>query len=181
MVNSKKWLTPMMLLIGASSLFFLSGCKNVQVPDGVTVVDNFDINKYMGQWYEIARFDFKQEKDLSQVTANYSLNEDGSVKVLNRGFHDIDKEWKEANGKAKFLDETDKGALKVSFFGPFYSGYNVVMLDPDYQHALIFGESTEYIWFLSREKTLPDQTKELFLAKAKEAGYDLNRLVWTKQ
>lgn len=181
MINLKKYLIQLLLFVGLSSFFFLTGCKDVRVPEGVKVVENFDINKYMGQWYEIARFDFKQEKDLSQVTATYSLNEDGSVNVLNRGFHDIDKEWKEAKGKAKFLDETDKGALKVSFFGPFYSGYNVVMLDPDYQTALIFGESTEYIWFLSREKTISDQTKELFMAKAKEAGYDLNRLVWTKQ
>lgn len=181
MISLKKYLIQLLLFVGLSSFFFLTGCKGVRVPEGVKVVENFDINKYMGQWYEIARFDFKQEKDLSQVTATYSLNEDGSVNVLNRGFHDIDKEWKEAKGKAKFLDETDKGALKVSFFGPFYSGYNVVMLDPDYQTALIFGESTEYIWFLSREKTISDQTKELFMAKAKEAGYDLNRLVWTKQ
>lgn len=145
------------------------------------VVQNFDINQYLGQWYEIARFDFKFEKDLKNVTATYSQREDGKIKVLNRGFDYVKNKWKEANGKAKFANNKTEGALKVSFFGPFYAAYNVVMLDDHYQTALVFGESTEYMWILSRTKSISEDTKQRYLAYAKQNGYDLSRLVWTKQ
>jgi len=166
------------LLVGP---FIFQACKSVKVPDGVQVVNNFNIKSYAGKWYEIARFDFKHEKDMDQVTAEYTLNEDGSVKVLNKGFDTVKNEWKESEGKAKFIGDETRGALKVSFFGPFYSGYNVVAMDPDYENALIFGESKDYIWFLSRNKTMPEEVKQKFLKLARDAGYDLNRLVWTKQ
>jgi apolipoprotein D and lipocalin family protein len=163
------------------SPFIFQACKSVKVPAGVKVVDNFDIKSYAGKWYEIARFDFKHEKDMDQVTAEYTLNEDGSVNVLNRGFDTVKSEWKESEGKAKFIGDENKGALKVSFFGPFYSGYNVVAMDPAYENVLVFGENTDYIWMLSRNKTMPESVKEKFMKIAKDAGYDLNRLVWTKQ
>lgn len=180
MINLKhsKLMTSICLLAG---LFALQSCKSVQVPDGITVVENFDVKSYAGKWYEIARFDFKQEKDLSNVTADYSLEEDNVIKVVNKGFNTVKQEWKEAEGKAKFLDDTTKGALKVSFFGPFYSGYNIVAMEPDYKNALIFGETKDYIWFLSRDKTMSEDVKNKFLKIAKDAGYDLDRLVWTKQ
>lgn len=158
----------------------LISCKPVKVPDGVTVVEPFEVKKYAGQWYEIARFDFKHEKDLNNVTANYSLNEDGSIKVVNRGYNFVKEKWEESVGKAKFLDRANKGALKVSFFGPFYSGYNVVSITPDYQYALIYGENKDYIWILSRTKSIPSNIKEEFLKKAEAYGYDLSRFVWTK-
>jgi apolipoprotein D and lipocalin family protein len=177
--QNKAWLITGVLasigIIGA-----LSACKSVKVPDGVEVVQKFEAKKYMGQWYEIARFDFKYEKDMSHVTANYTLNDDGSVKVVNKGYNYVKDKWEEKEGKAKFIDRTDQAALKVSFFGPFYSGYNVVAMDPDYENVLVFGESTDYIWILSRNKTIPEKVKQKFLDKAKAKGYDLDRLVWTK-
>lgn len=177
----KKFYTSIILVTALLSTVIFTCCKTVEVPEGVTVVNNFDVNRYMGTWYEIARFDFKHEKDLSNVTANYSLNSNGCVKVVNKGYNFVKNKWEEANGKARFLNDNTKGALKVSFFRPFYSGYNIVMMEPDYENALIFGENTDYIWILSRNKTLPQAVKDRFLQKAEKAGYDLDRLVWTQQ
>jgi apolipoprotein D and lipocalin family protein len=181
MKNNKIMLFAVMVGIGITACYTLNACKSVQVPPGLKVVTPFNIDKYIGTWYEIARFDFKHEKNLKNVTATYSKNDDGSVKVVNKGYDYIKQKEKVANGKAKFVGAANEGALKVSFFGPFYSGYNVVMMDPAYENVLIFGESTDYIWILSRHKTIPASTKEKMLAKAKEHGYDLNRLVWTAQ
>ena len=161
--------------------FLINYCKTVKVPNDIMVVDNFDIKSYAGKWYEIARFDFKHEKDMDSVTAEYSLNDDGTIKVLNKGFNTVQNEWKESEGKAEFLSDKSKGALKVSFFGPFYSGYNVVAMEPNYKNALVMGENKDYIWFLSREKEMPVEVKNKFLKIARDAGYDLDRLVWTKQ
>lgn len=181
MKKLKTMLFPGIITFGLVALLSLTGCKTVEVPEGVEVVTDFDIKAYSGQWYEIARFDFKHEKDLNQVTANYTLNEDGSVTVENKGYNYVKKDWEVAKGKAKFIGETNKGALKVSFFGPFYSGYNVVLMDPDYQNALVFGENTDYVWILSRSKTIPDSVKTKFVEHAKKAGYDTSRFVWTQQ
>lgn len=145
------------------------------------IVQNFDVKKYAGKWYEIARLDFKWEEGLSQVTAEYTLNEDGSIKVDNKGFHAEDNEWRQSNGKAKFVNEANEGALKVSFFGPFYSGYNVVKIDPAYKYALVFGESLDNMWILSREKSVPEEIKNDYLNFAKKSGYKIDELVWTVQ
>lgn len=145
------------------------------------VVQNFDVNKYDGKWYEIARLDFKWEEGLSKVTAEYTLNEDGSIKVDNKGFHAEDNEWRQSIGKAKFVKEENEGALKVSFFGPFYSGYNVVKIDDDYKYALVFGESLDNMWILSREKTIPEEIKVEYLDFAQKSGYQIDELVWTVQ
>lgn len=148
----------------------------------VPVVEDFDKEKYLGQWYEIARLDFFWEKNLKNVTANYSLNEDGTIQVINRGFHTKQMKEKESRGKARFVTDNEKeGALKVSFFGPFYSGYNVVQIDKNYQHALVFGDNTDYMWILSREKTLPEDVKREYLDYARLCGYDVSKLVWTIQ
>ena len=164
------------LLVG-----FCWSCKKVKIPKGAEPVANFEIEKFRGKWFEIARFDFKFEKNMSHVTANYYLTNDGTVKVLNRGYNFKDNEWQEKEGNAKFVDDKTIGALKVSFFGPFYSGYNVVSLEGDYEYALVFGQNTDYIWFLSRTETMDEGVKERFLQLARDAGYDLNRLVWTVQ
>lgn len=167
--------------VGIGVAYTLKRLCNVKVPKGVHVVQNFDINSYTGQWYEVARFNFKYERDLKNVTANYSLNKDGSVRVVNKGYNYVKNEWEEAIGKARFVGDPTQGALKVSFFGPFYSGYNIVMMDPDYENVLVFGKNTDYIWFLSRHKTISAEVKNKFIEKAREAGYDINRLIWTAQ
>jgi apolipoprotein D and lipocalin family protein len=124
----------------------MNSCTSI--PKNAKAVENFDVNKYLGTWYEIARFDFRFEKNLNNVSAQYSLNEKGNVIVLNSGYNFIEKEWKKADGLAKFRGNKDTAALKVSFFGPFYSGYNVVALDENYQYALVAGKNLDYLWIL---------------------------------
>lgn len=153
----------------------------VSIPKGATAVKPFKKDKYLGKWYEIARMDFKFEKDLNNVTATYSLKNDGSIKVDNRGYNYVKKEWKQSIGKAKFVNESNEGRLKVSFFGPFYAGYNVIEIDTDYQFALITGNNLKYLWILSRNKSIPENIKQQYLKKAQSLGYDTTALVWTKQ
>ena len=150
----------------------------VGIPDGVTAVQNFNKDKYLGKWYEIARFDFRFERNLDNTTAQYSINPDGSIKVLNQGYNYVKKEWDSAEGKAKFIGSESEARLKVSFFGPFYAGYNVVAIDENYQNALIYGNSTEYMWILSRNKTIDEATKKRFIEKAKKDGFDVSKLIW---
>lgn len=153
----------------------------VSIPKGTTAVKPFKKDKYLGKWYEIARMDFKFEKDLNNVTATYSLKDDGSIKVDNRGYNYVKKEWKQSIGKAKFVNESNEGRLKVSFFGPFYAGYNVIEIDADYQFALIAGNNLKYLWILSRNKSIPENIKQQYLRKAESLGYDTATLLWTKQ
>ena len=134
----------------------------------------------MGKWYEIARLDFKFEKDLSNTTANYSVNDDRSIKVDNQGYNTVTNEWKQAIGKAKFVSEETTAMLKVSFFGPFYSGYNVIALDADYKYALVVGEKLKYLWILSRATTIPEDIKNQYLEIAQKIGYNTSNLVWVK-
>lgn len=166
----------MTLILGSSLLFSCAG-----IPEGLVAVKNFDSGKYLGKWYEIARFDFRFERNLDNTTANYSLNEDGSIKVVNAGFNYKKGEWSEAIGKAKFVGSKDEARLKVSFFGPFYGAYNVIALDKDYKYALIVGKNQKYLWILSREKTIPDNIKNEYVSIAQKAGFDTDKLIWVKQ
>ena len=151
-----------------------------------SVVQSVDANQYLGTWYEIARLDHSFERGLEQVSANYSKNADGGIKVTNRGYNTDKKEWKEAIGKAYFVDApnadgTYTGKLKVSFFGPFYGAYNIIELDkPYYNYALISGGS-EYLWILSRTPQLNYPVKQHLIAKAKELGYPTDKLIFVKQ
>jgi len=154
----------------------LAGCKTI--PEQVTAVHPFDKQRYLGQWYEIARFDFSFEKNLDNTTANYTLNADGSIKVTNRGYDTVKKEWKEVIGKAKFVGADSIAMLKVSFFGPFYGGYNVLAIDPDYKYSLVCGGSSDYMWILSREKTIPEDIKARYVALAKDSGFEVDKLLW---
>lgn len=166
-------------LVGTLALVFtFSACSSI--PDKAEPVSNFDVEKYKGLWYEIARIDFKHEENMDNVTAQYSMNNDGSVKVLNSGYNYVKQEWEKAEGKAKFRGENNVGALKVSFFGPFYSGYNVIALDDAYQYAMVAGKDLDYLWILSRTKDIPDSIKNEYLQVAQEVGYDTSRLIWVK-
>ena len=150
------------------------------IPDGTVAVSPFDKSRYLGKWYEIARLDFRFEKDLNNTTAEYSLNENGTIKVYNRGFNVKKNKWQDATGKAKFAGDENTAMLKVSFFGPFYAGYNVIAIDKDYRYALVIGESLKYMWLLSRETTMPEEIKRDYLAKAESIGYATRNLVWVK-
>lgn len=165
--------------LGIIGLLLLNSCS-VGIPDGATAVKNFDSDKYLGKWYEIARFDYKFERNMDNVTANYSLNSDGSIKVQNQGYNYVKKEWKESIGEARFVNDKSEARLKVSFFKPIWAGYNVIDIDDNYQNALVVGNSTKYIWILSRDKKMPESIKERFLAKAQKLGYDTNALIWVK-
>lgn len=165
--------------LGIIGLLLLNSCS-VGIPDGATAVKNFDSDKYLGKWYEIARFDYKFERNMDNVTANYSLNSDGSIKVQNQGYNYVKKEWKESIGEARFVNDKSEARLKVSFFKPIWAGYNVIDIDDNYQNALVVGNSTKYIWILSKDKKMPESIKERFLAKAQKLGYDTNALIWVK-
>ncbi|WP_199700289.1 lipocalin family protein [Mucilaginibacter phyllosphaerae] len=182
MINSHKpSRLQLALVIGAGvavAAIALSSC--VSIPKGATAVTPFDKTRYLGKWYEIARFDFKFEKGLDNVTAGYFAKDDGSIEVVNRGRDYKTGKWKESVGKAKFVKDDNTGRLKVSFFGPFYAGYNVIAIDRDYQYALVAGNNLDYLWILSRHTTIPDHVRETYLVKARSLGYDTHKLIWTK-
>lgn len=148
------------------------------IPKGVSAVQPFDKEKYLGKWYEIARFDFAFERNLNNTTAEYSLNPNGTIAVLNRGYHVKKQAWKQAEGKAKFAGAENVGSLKVSFFGPFFAGYNVLAIDPQYEYALVAGKNRDYLWILSRETTIPDAVKKEYLQTAEKNGFDTSKLIW---
>jgi apolipoprotein D and lipocalin family protein len=169
----------MTILSAFISIFTFNSCQSI--PKGAVAVKPFDKEKYLGKWYEIARMDFTFERDLSNVTANYSLKDDGTIKVENRGFNYKTKKWKQAFGKAKLYGESNEAKLKVSFFGPFYSAYNVIAIDDKYQYALVVGKNLDYIWFLSRETIMPEEIKKHYLKIASDIGFITSKLVWTIQ
>lgn len=164
-------------LVGTATLVYLASRKKEK--ELFPVVTPFDIQRYLGRWYEIARLDFKWEKNLINTTADYTLNRNGTIDVVNQGWHIKKEEWKISEGKAK-ARQKNTGALKVSFFGPFFSDYNVVEITNDYKYALIFGESTKYMWILSREKEVPSNILQMFLLKAESFGFNTEDLVWPK-
>lgn len=153
----------------------VAGCTGI--PDGIEPVEDFELDRYLGTWYEIARLDHRFERGLSNVTAQYSMRDDGGVQVLNRGYRAEDDEWEEAEGKAYFVGDSNVGRLKVSFFGPFYGAYNVFELDDDYDHAMVAGPNRSYLWILAREPELPRPTLNALKAKAEAAGYDSSELI----
>lgn len=167
---------PLLAVLGV----VLSGCLGI--PEGVKPVQNFEIERYLGTWYEIARLDHSFERGLSNVTAEYSLRDDGGVRVINRGFKTSANKWDEAEGKAYFVGDKTQGKLKVSFFGPFYGAYNVIALDEQaYQWSLVVGPDTGYLWILSRTPVLEQAIIEQLISKAKSHGFDTDKLIFVSQ
>jgi apolipoprotein D and lipocalin family protein len=150
------------------------------IPKGIKAMDAFDKTKYLGKWYEIARLDFKFERNLDNTTAAYSVNTNGSIKVVNKGFNTKKNKWESVTGKAKFVNDENVAMLKVSFFGPFYAGYNVIAIDQDYKYALVAGKNLKYLWMLSRETSIPEEIKKNYLELAKSFGFNINELIWVK-
>jgi len=166
--------------IAALLLVLLTGC--VKMPEKVTPVPNFNLEKYLGQWYEIARLDHSFERGLTHVTAEYRLREDGGVRVLNRGYSAKENTWKQAEGKAYFVKSPDLGFLKVSFFGPFYGSYIVFELDHEsYQYAVVSGPDKSYLWILARNPEMSAELKQNLAAKAAAVGFDTGKLIWVDQ
>lgn len=161
-----------------TGIFTMGLFSCAMIPKGAEAVQAFEKEKYLGKWYEIARMDFKFEKNLNNTTAVYSINDNGTIKVVNRGFNTKKEEWTQAMGKAKFVGDENVGMLKVSFFGPFYSGYNVIAVDQNYKYALVAGKSLKYLWILSRDTDIPKEIKDKYLEMAEDIGYDTSTLLW---
>ena len=165
------------VLLAALSLF---GCTGS--PEGVYPVKTFQLPEYLGSWYEIVRLDHSFERGMSSVTATYSMRDDGGVKVLNKGFKEDSQEWGEAEGKAYFVDSSDVGHLKVSFFGPFFGSYIIFELDTlDYQYAFVSGMNTDYLWLLARTPAVSDELIEHFVKSASALGFDTEQLIFVDQ
>ncbi len=154
-----------------------SGCSGT--PEGVEPVTGFELDRYLGTWYEIARLDHRFERGLSDITATYSLRSDGGVHVVNRGYKSESGEWDEAVGKAYFVGAPNVGHLKVSFFGPFYGGYNVIELDKTgYQYALVAGPDRSYLWILSRTPEMSADSLQELISKADGLGFATSELIF---
>lgn len=165
-----------LISILAAGLFLCIGCAAQPEVDN-SVAGDLQLEQYLGDWYEIARFDHRFERGIQFSKANYTLREDGKVQVLNSGIKD--GKARQALGKAKLTD--NPRILMVSFFGPFYSDYRVMLLDPDYQWVLIGGSSAKYLWILSRTPQLSDEVREFLLSEATRRGYDVGQLIWVEQ
>ena len=160
------------------STLLLTACLGM--PKQVQPVNNFQLERYLGTWYEIARLDHSFERGLSHVSANYSLLPNGQVRVLNRGYSEQKQAWKDIEGKAAFVQTPDIGHLKVSFFGPLYSSYVITDLDESYQYALISGYNHSYLWILARQPQIPDAVKQRLIAKAQSLGFDTRQLIFVQ-
>jgi len=160
-------------------IFLLAGC--VSVPENIKPVDNFNFERYLGKWYEIARLDHSFERGLTSVSAEYSLRSDGGLRVINRGYSKKENKWKDIEGKGYFVNRKDEGFLKVSFFGPFYGSYVVFDLDREnYLYALVCGPNKSYFWLLARSPRLADDLKKRLVDKTTSLGFDTKKLIYVQ-
>lgn len=163
-----------------SLTLLLASCTGV--PQNITPVQEFELQRYLGTWYEIARLDHRFERGLNQVTANYSMREDGGVKVINQGYSEEDNVWKNSEAKAYFVKNPQTGHLKVSFFGPFYSSYVIFDLDKEnYQYALVSGSDKDYFWILARQPKLEPALLDSLIEKAQKQGFATDKLIMVDQ
>ncbi len=167
------------LLVLAAALS-LSACSTAP-PAGVTVVTPFELGRYEGKWYEIARLDHSFERGLSDVSASYKQQADGSVQVINRGYDSQRGEWKQAIGRALFIGDPQRASLKVSFFGPFYGGYHVVAIDPQYRWSMVIGPDRDYLWILARDKQWSHEVRAQLLEQARKLDIAVEQLIWVGQ
>lgn len=158
-------------------LVLLPGCTGI--PDGVETVDGFDVTRYLGKWYEIARLDHPFERNLTAVTAEYSQREDGGITVVNSGYDPVKQKRVSAEGKAYLIENPEQGRLKVSFFGPFYASYNIIALDrQDYRYAMVTGPSLDYLWILSRSPQLDEAVLTGLKTQARQLGFAVDELIY---
>ena len=163
----------------AGGIFYAN--RTPRIPSGIRPIEHFDLDRYLGKWYEVARIDHSFEKGLQRTQAEYSRLPHGNILVTNRGYNPQRNEWRIAHGKARPTISADIAALKVSFFGPFYSGYNVVALDEEYRWAMVVGSTLDYFWILSRTPSLPQGIRERLLHEAQFLGIDIHKVLWVHQ
>jgi len=160
-------------------LSILAGCTSI--PEGLQPVSGFEVDRYLGKWYEIARLDHSFERNLSNVTAEYTLREGGGIDVLNKGYDKRKGEQREIKGVARFISEENVGSLKVSFFGPFWGGYHVIALDKEnYRYSMVAGPSRSYLWILSRDKMLDQEIVAELVARARQWDFDTEKLIYVE-
>jgi apolipoprotein D and lipocalin family protein len=153
------------------------GCAGI--PQGVEPVEDFEVSRYLGQWYEIARLENRFEEGLTNVTAQYGLRDDGGIDVINRGYDSRTRSWKEARGRGYFMGSPDVGSLKVTFFWPFYSGYTILKLEREsYRYALVCGSSREYLWILAREPSLDEAVLAKLMDFAQKRDFAVHELIF---
>ena len=167
----------MRILTVIIAIMGLTACLGM--PEKVTPIKSFELSRYLGKWYEIARLDHSFERGLEKVSAEYSLMDDGGVSVLNRGYSLEDAKWKEANGKAYFVNDSDEGYLKVSFFGPFYGSYVIFEIEREnYEYAFVSGPNKSYLWLLARTPDLTKNKIEKFIKRSEELGFNTDDLIF---
>lgn len=167
-------------ILAAASSLLVAGCTGI--PSGIRAVENFDGQRYQGTWYEIARLNHSFERGLTCVSATYTPRDDGGISVHNRGYDPKNSRWKDIQGRAYFMDEANKGRLKVTFFWPFYGAYNVIALDQEaYSFAMVCGPSRSYLWILARQKTLPTPVLDRLVAEARKLGFPTDGLIFVPQ
>lgn len=170
-MTTKRFSIPLMSIV-----LLIVGCTGV--PKGLTPVTGFDKERYLGTWYEIARLDHSFERNLTNVKAEYSMKENGEIRVVNKGFDTRKREWKRIEGRAKFVSDPDIGSLKVSFFGPFYGGYHVIALDQEnYRYAMVAGPKRSYLWILARDKKLDASIQADLISQAEAWGFETEKLI----
>jgi apolipoprotein D and lipocalin family protein len=177
-MKKEHWIIALAAGAGVAAITYKLLSKNI--PKGASAVQPFDKERYMGLWYEIARMPSWIEKNLNQVTEDYSLNADGTMNVITRAYNTKKQDWVSASGKIKMAGAEDVGMLKVSYLGPVYLAYNVLAIDDDYQYALVSGSGLDYMWVLSRQITIPNNIRTHFLKTAASIGFDVSKLEWPK-
>jgi len=174
----KKQNTLMALAAGAglAGLAYVLWPKN-RIPK-TAIVEPFDKNRYMGIWQEIARLPNRIEKNLKNLTDEYSLNEDGTIKVITKAYNFEKNKPVEAEGTIKFAGRDTRGKMKAAYYLPIYLDYNLLDIDADYRYALVSGNSLDYLWIISREDSIPVDIRYRFLSKASGLGFDITKLEW---
>lgn len=168
-----------MRFLGLLVCCLLSGC--LAIPEGIEPVEGFELNRYLGKWYEIARLDHSFERDLEAVTAEYSMRDDGGIRVINSGRNIETQKSQQAEGRAYFVEDPNLGYLKVSFFGPFFGSYVVFELDKNYQYAFVAGNTKNYLWLLARTPEVSEDLINKFTSRASQLGFDTNQLIFVNQ
>ena len=175
-MKKEKWL--LATLVGAGVGAIVYSLLSKDFPDGSLPVKPFDMNRYLGKWYEIARLPNAIEKNLKNLTEEYSAISNDKFKVVTKAYNFKKGKWRQATGTIKYAGPEDVGMLEVSYFGPFYLSYNILAIDTDYRYALVSGSGLDYLWILSREMTAPDEIKSQFLSIAWKIGFKVEDLEW---
>jgi apolipoprotein D and lipocalin family protein len=169
-----------LLIIGG--LMLISGLTScAPTTANIPAVKEFEPEKYLGTWYEIARLPNSFEKGLSDITATYKLRKDGGIDVLNRGYNTGKMQWSEVSGKAYFTGERNTGELEVTFFWPFYGAYKIIHLDKNYRYAMVTSNRMTYLWILSRTPEMPANIKSQFVQQAAALGFPVAQLIFVER